>query len=71
MGRKNGSVVFASETCAFDLLEAEYERSVDPGEIVIVDQTGVHSDRLWASPPLQAASAFLNGLFCQARFLYF
>ncbi len=51
MGRKNGSVVFASETCAFDLLEAEYERSVDPGEIVIVDQTGVHSDRLLGQPP--------------------
>ena len=35
-GRLDGTPVFASETCAFDLLEAEFVRSVEPGEIVNV-----------------------------------
>lgn len=42
MGRRpNGAIVFASETCALDLIEANYEREVDPGEVVIVDADGV------------------------------
>ena len=43
MGRLNGSVVFASETCALDIVGAKYEREVAPGEIVTVDSTGVSS----------------------------
>src|SRR6516225_5441639 len=48
MGRIPGqaghrSVVFASETCAFDLIGAVYEREVKPGELVIVGPEGVHS----------------------------
>ncbi|EPS65109.1 amidophosphoribosyltransferase, partial [Genlisea aurea] len=36
--RKNGAVVFASETCALDLIEARYEREVFPGEVVVVEE---------------------------------
>ncbi|KAA8536034.1 hypothetical protein F0562_028512 [Nyssa sinensis] len=44
MGRRsNGAVVFASETCALDLIEATYEREVYPGEVVMVDKDGVQS----------------------------
>ncbi|XP_057495993.1 amidophosphoribosyltransferase, chloroplastic-like [Actinidia eriantha] len=44
MGRRaNGSVVFASETCALDLIEANYEREVYPGEVLVVDKDGVQS----------------------------
>ncbi|KAF5727178.1 GLN phosphoribosyl pyrophosphate amidotransferase 1 [Tripterygium wilfordii] len=44
MGRRsNGAVVFASETCALDLIEATYEREVSPGEVVAVDKDGVQS----------------------------
>lgn len=46
LGRLDGRPVFASETCAFDLLEAEYERSVEPGEMVIVDAEGERSEQL-------------------------
>ena len=35
--------VFASETCAFDLLHAKYERDVEPGELVMVSEDGVTS----------------------------
>ncbi|WVZ68002.1 hypothetical protein U9M48_016999 [Paspalum notatum var. saurae] len=39
MGRRpNGAVVFASETCALDLIDATYEREVEPGEVVVVDR---------------------------------
>ncbi|KAF8716583.1 hypothetical protein HU200_026269 [Digitaria exilis] len=39
MGRRpNGAVVFASETCALDLIDAAYEREVAPGEVVVVDR---------------------------------
>lgn len=44
MGRRsNGAVVFASETCALDLIEATYEREVNPGEVVVVDGEGISS----------------------------
>jgi amidophosphoribosyltransferase len=43
LGRLNGGWVVASETCAFDLVGAKYERDVRPGEIIIIDDTGLHS----------------------------
>ncbi|GAB4837822.1 Microtubule bundling protein [Ancistrocladus abbreviatus] len=51
MGRRsNGAVVFASETCALDLIEATYEREVRPGEVVVVDKDGVQSFCLMSHP---------------------
>ncbi|PIA45842.1 hypothetical protein AQUCO_01600227v1 [Aquilegia coerulea] len=44
MGRKsNGSVVFASETCALDIIHATYEREVKPGEVIVVDKDGIQT----------------------------
>jgi amidophosphoribosyltransferase len=43
LGKLNGSWVVASETCAFDLVGAEYIRDVEPGEILIIDSKGVKS----------------------------
>src|SRR5487761_2471369 len=37
------TILFASETCAFDLLRATYERDVLPGELIMVSQEGVSS----------------------------
>lgn len=51
MGRRsNGAVVFASETCALDLIEATYEREVYPGEVLVVDKDGVKSQCLMPHP---------------------
>jgi amidophosphoribosyltransferase len=36
LGTLNGSYVLASESCAFDLIDATYEREVEPGEIVLI-----------------------------------
>jgi amidophosphoribosyltransferase len=46
---KNGAYCFASETCAFDTIDAEYIREVEPGEIVTVDKDGLHS-RFFVKP---------------------
>jgi amidophosphoribosyltransferase len=46
IGQKGQTWLVASETCAFDLLEAEYIREVEPGEIVVFDKNGVQSDFL-------------------------
>jgi amidophosphoribosyltransferase len=43
LGKIGDSYVFASETCAFDLIGADYVRDVEPGEVVIVDRAGLHS----------------------------
>ncbi|MCA9636276.1 MAG: amidophosphoribosyltransferase, partial [Myxococcales bacterium] len=42
--------VIASETCAFDLIEAEVIRDVEPGEILTIDEQGLHSERLREAP---------------------
>jgi len=44
LGRLPGGVtVVASETCALDLIDAEYVRDIEPGEMVVVDRNGVRS----------------------------
>jgi amidophosphoribosyltransferase len=39
----DGGVFVASETCALDLVGAEFEREVAPGELLVVDETGLES----------------------------
>jgi amidophosphoribosyltransferase len=50
LGRMRDSFVFASESCAFDLIEAEFIRELDPGELVVVDSTGLRSLRPFGEP---------------------
>jgi len=45
LGKLNGGYVLASETCAFDLVEAELIRFIEPGEIVIINKEGIKSIR--------------------------
>ncbi len=48
MGVLEGATVFASETCALDLIGAHYVRDVEPGEMIVVDEEGVHSTHPFA-----------------------
>ena len=47
LGRLKDAFVFASETCAFDLLEAEFIREVEPGEMIVVDAKGLRAFKPW------------------------
>jgi amidophosphoribosyltransferase len=42
-GKKGPSIIFASETCAFDLIGATYERDIKCGEMLVVDAAGIKS----------------------------
>ncbi|AQS54713.1 amidophosphoribosyltransferase [Novibacillus thermophilus] len=46
MGRLGDSYVFASESCAFDAIGAEYEREVEPGEMIVIDRDGIQTDSI-------------------------
>lgn len=51
LGRLNGSWCVASETCAFDLIDAEYVREVEPGEMLIIDENGLRSLKPFGERP--------------------
>lgn len=46
IGKMNGGFVIASETCAFDVVNAKFIRDVKPGELVVVDNKGLNSYQL-------------------------
>jgi len=43
LGKLDGAYVVSSETCALDLIQAEYVRDVEPGEILIISKNGLNS----------------------------
>jgi amidophosphoribosyltransferase len=59
----NGAYVLASETCAFDLTKAEFVRDLDPGEIVIIDESGLRSVQAFPDQKRRA--------FCIFEYVYF
>ncbi|HVP56014.1 MAG TPA: amidophosphoribosyltransferase [Candidatus Eisenbacteria bacterium] len=64
------AIVFASETCAFDLIGAVYERDVKPGELVIVGPEGVHS-RFYASQQPMSSCIFEHVYFSRPDSIVF
>ncbi|MBZ5721418.1 MAG: amidophosphoribosyltransferase [Acidobacteriia bacterium] len=61
-GEKRDTYVFASETCAFDLIGATFERDVKPGELVVVGPEGITS-RFYATPNAQSSCIFEHVYF--------
>jgi amidophosphoribosyltransferase len=43
LGRRGDSVILTSESCALDIIGADYVRDVEPGELVVVDERGITS----------------------------
>jgi amidophosphoribosyltransferase len=43
IGKLDEGIIFSSETCALDLVGAEFVREVEPGEIVVADESGLRS----------------------------
>ena len=62
LGMLNSGYIVASETCALDLIDAQYIRDIDPGEILIIDQEGLRSMK-----PLGER----RKTFCIFEFIYF
>src|SRR5215469_11346814 len=60
-GLKQDTIVFASETCAFDLIGATYQREVKPGELVIVGPEGIASR--FYSPAVEQSSCIFEHVY--------
>ena len=58
----DGDPVVASESCAFDLVGADFVREIAPGELVVIDEDGVHAQ--------QAVAPAGPGKFCIFEFFY-
>jgi amidophosphoribosyltransferase len=63
IGKLDEAYVLASETCALDLIGAELVREVEPGEIVIIDETGLRSLKPFVKKDREA--------FCMFEYVYF
>jgi amidophosphoribosyltransferase len=63
IGRLNGSWVLASESVAFDQIQAQFVRDVEPGEIVIINEKGLVS--------IQAFPGHTRRAFCIFEYVYF
>lgn len=57
-----GGWVLASETCALDIVDADFIRDVEPGEIVVINDQGVHSIKPFSRAPER---------FCVFEYIYF
>jgi len=62
LGKLDGAYCIASETCALDLIQAEYVRDIEPGEMLLIENSGLRSVRPFS---LQ------NHSFCIFEFIYF
>ncbi len=64
------TIVFASETCAFDLIGAEYERDVKPGELVVVGPDEIAS-RFYSTSTTQSSCIFEHVYFSRPDSMVF
>ncbi|HEX2327449.1 MAG TPA: amidophosphoribosyltransferase [Candidatus Angelobacter sp.] len=69
-GSERDTIVFASETCAFDLIGAVYERDVKPGEMVVVGPEGV-SSRFFGAEIKKSACIFEHVYFSRPDSMVF
>jgi amidophosphoribosyltransferase len=51
LGRLGEGWVVGSESCAFDLVGARWEREVEPGELLVIDEQGCRSERIAPAAP--------------------
>jgi amidophosphoribosyltransferase len=62
LGKIDDAYVLASETCALDIIGADYIRDIDPGELIVIDKNGIKSQRPFANAPHK---------FCIFEYIYF
>jgi len=62
LGMLDGSPILASETCALDIIGAQYVRDIENGEVIVFDETGMHTHKPF--PPMPARP-------CVFEYIYF
>lgn len=62
LGRIDGAYVLASESCALDIIGAQFIRDVEPGEIIVIDEQGLRSIKPFPKSPRR---------FCIFEYIYF
>ncbi|MEP4377617.1 MAG: amidophosphoribosyltransferase [Alphaproteobacteria bacterium] len=62
LGQIGDAWILASETCALDIIGADFVRDVEPGEIIVIDDDGLHSHK--PNPPARKR-------FCIFEYIYF
>jgi amidophosphoribosyltransferase len=62
LGKLGSGHILASETCALDIVGADYIRDVEAGEVVVLDRNGVHSMKPFQQVPQR---------FCVFEYIYF
>lgn len=62
LGQLDGAYILASETCALDILGAEFVRDVEPGELIIITRDGIRSQRPFVTR---------SPRFCVFEYIYF
>jgi len=68
LGKKDGGFVVASETCAFDIIEAEYIRDIEPGEMVIIDNNSLEKSEVTS---IRFAEKLPEKKQCIFEYIYF
>jgi amidophosphoribosyltransferase len=61
IGRLDGCPILASETCALDIIGAQYVRDVENGEVVVFDEDGLHSHKPF--PPMAARPCIFEYIY--------
>ncbi|WP_062197174.1 amidophosphoribosyltransferase [Massilibacterium senegalense] len=62
LGRIGDAYVVASETCAFDVVGAKYERDIEPGELLIITKDGARSEQF---------TQMQDRAMCSMEYIYF
>ena len=62
LGALDGGHILASESCALDIIGAEFVRDIEPGELLLIDAAGIHSLKPFAATPPR---------FCIFEYIYF
>jgi amidophosphoribosyltransferase len=68
LGKLNGSTIIASETCAFDINQAEFIRDVEPGEMLVVEKNSLGENQITSYQIKQAPQ---NKKHCIFEYIYF
>ena len=68
IGKLNGSYLVASETCAFDIISAEFVREVEPGELVVIDNEVLETKEIKS---FKISDEPITRKHCVFEFIYF